>query len=85
MQLRSSFAIAEEEQQIDAFAIYRATRPNVLYRSNLASSNPVACLGKAKPTGKFLDDLSNSGPAVRQDSEGWELGRPKTVTLKAAS
>jgi hypothetical protein len=69
--------------QSSAFAIYRATRPNVLYRSNLASSNPVACLGKAKPTGIFsLDDLSNSGPAVRQDSEGWELGPPEDRYIK---
>ena len=69
--------------QSSAFAIYRATRPNVLYRSNLASSNPVARLGKAKPTGIFsLDDLSNSGPAVRQDSEGWELGPPEDRYIK---
>jgi hypothetical protein len=25
----------------------------------------------------YLDDLSNSGPAIRQDSEGWELGQPE--------
>jgi hypothetical protein len=33
--------------------------------------------GTAKPAKYFLDDLSNSGPAVRQFSEVWELGLPE--------
>src|SRR6516162_11539811 len=69
--------------QSSAFAIYRTTRPNVLYRSNLAGSDPVACLGKAKPTRRLsLDDLSNWGPAVRQDSEGWEIGPSEDRYIK---
>ena len=31
----------------------------------------------------FLDDLSNSGPAVRQGSEGRELGPPEDRYIKA--
>ena len=30
----------------------------------------------------FLDDLSNSGPAGRLDSEGWELGPPEDRYIK---
>jgi hypothetical protein len=30
------------------------------------------------------DDLSNSGPVVRQESEGWELGPSEDRTLNAA-
>ena len=37
--------------------------------------------GEPRPK-NYLDDLSNSGPAVRQDSEGWELGPPKDRYIK---
>src|SRR6516165_6478197 len=42
--------------QSSAFASYRATRPNVLYRSNLASSNPLPVWhGEPRPK-NYLDD-----------------------------
>ena len=37
--------------------------------------------GEPRPK-NYLDDLSNSGPAVRQDSEGWELGPPEDRYIK---
>src|SRR5262249_38734144 len=40
--------------------------------------------GEPRPK-NYLDDLSNSGPAVRQDSEGWELGPPEDRYIKGGN
>ena len=40
--------------------------------------------GEPRPK-NYLDDLSNSGPAVRQIVKAGNSARPKTVTLKAVS
>ena len=42
------------QSQSSVFAIHSATRHNVFRRSNLASSNPVACLARRTPAGKFF-------------------------------
>jgi hypothetical protein len=68
------------QSQSPVFATSIAIRHNFFRRNYLASSNPVACLGEANPDRKIsLDHLSNSGPAVRLESEGTAIG-PNIVT-----
>ncbi len=71
-----------DQSQSSVFAIYSATRHNIFRRSTwrVQILLPV-WQGEPRPK-NYLDDLSNSGPAVRQDSEGWELGPPEDRYIK---